>query len=764
MARAARMESLLTDVLLVNAHLRGVLSVRGREEPAASARPTYSQVAVAGVAGVPLQVARAPQTVTPEAKVVFKAREGKVFTAEQVKDKFLRNVSSEVAVRVRAAEAERLKGCAQFGDLGLVASEARKMGPKILVGDTADEFKNRVSGVPKEKGVPKRNVILEVTGKAANFIRKEGQIFIGFQSYKARLFEKPMQCYRCLSYGHGGRTYQAPVFCSKSGKGHLSAACKAEQAECANCKKARFPANHGASSKMCPDYKRTLQNCQRSRAAMAHLSRRMEEENGSRSQGTLVRWLSARCTVRSEEKSIYMRSTWREWLHHVPAGRYCVGWMQMRNRLCGLVREAVQDRGADWREYGIEFAGLFPDIVEGLCAENRVDVMQACICETNDQYLGCHWSKTPGPDGMTPEMLRAARCAGADSVYAVLSKCLEEQGFPLCWKVASLVVRVAMDPGSYRAICLLPVVGKVFERILVQRLMGLVEGKWDDMQYDFTSGRLTEVAWARSPRIVEGSVSRTVLLATMRVLMGELPWWMEARRRQPAFQDKKGLQFGSNNDLDVRIVEDLWDEWQGEWDPSEKGRVTYQFVCDVRMLRDAIPLEFSMTELFLLTGYGSLNRLLYVRGLSESQKCACGADVEKWNHILVDCERYAELRDLESVDVTVDDEGVIDVSRVLTNGEWGLFDLWEWRPHVPELVQQRRTCKSPAGSAFCCEHPTSDAQTGTTGTGGPRRLISRRSRDRFNQNPDIDAVNQIAYQNYTDRIVRRKYESLNVFT
>lgn len=67
------------------------------------------------------------------------------------------------------------------------------------------------------------------------------------------------------------------------------------------------------------------------------------------------------------------------------------------------------------------------------------------------------------------------------------------------------------DPRSYRRICLLPVFGKVLERMLVNRLVGLTEEGMNERQYGFRSGRSTVDALCKMREIVEGSGSKYVL-------------------------------------------------------------------------------------------------------------------------------------------------------------------------------------------------------------------------------------------------------------
>lgn len=65
----------------------------------------------------------------------------------------------------------------------------------------------------------------------------------------------------------------------------------------------------------------------------------------------------------------------------------------------------------------------------------------------------------------------------------------------------------------------------------------------------------------------------------------------------------------------------------------------------------------------VMTGHDSLNAFLYDRNLSESARCACGAESKNWKHILVECCMYEDLRALSGARMHSD--GSVNVERVL---------------------------------------------------------------------------------------------------
>lgn len=69
---------------------------------------------------------------------------------------------------------------------------------------------------------------------------------------------------------------------------------------------------------------------------------------------------------------------------------------------------------------------------------------------------------------------------------------------------------------------------------------------------------------------------------------------------------------------------------------------------------------------FLMTGHGSINAYLYERRLVCTGVCSCGNGYEDWKHVLCECERYSDLRNLRDFGVIVLN-GDVCVSDVLRN-------------------------------------------------------------------------------------------------
>ena len=107
-------------------------------------------------------------------------------------------------------------------------------------------------------------------------------------------------------------------------------------------------------------------------------------------------------------------------------------------------------------------------------------------------------NKAPGPDGIPNVALKAAIQAFPDMFRMVLQRCLDEGHFPDRWKRQKLVLlpkpgKPPGDPSSYRPICLLDTVGKLLEKVILNRLTECTESEYglSERQFGFRKGRST---------------------------------------------------------------------------------------------------------------------------------------------------------------------------------------------------------------------------------------------------------------------------------
>ena len=107
-----------------------------------------------------------------------------------------------------------------------------------------------------------------------------------------------------------------------------------------------------------------------------------------------------------------------------------------------------------------------------------------------------NWSKASGPDCTAVVVLKNCEPELSYILAELFNKCLKESFFLDCWKVSS-VVPVFKNVGerstakNYGPVSLLSVVGKVFERLLKNRIVDHLEkrGLFSDFLYGFRSSR-----------------------------------------------------------------------------------------------------------------------------------------------------------------------------------------------------------------------------------------------------------------------------------
>lgn len=110
-----------------------------------------------------------------------------------------------------------------------------------------------------------------------------------------------------------------------------------------------------------------------------------------------------------------------------------------------------------------------------------------------------HPGKAPGPDGVPNEALKIAVKTQPTFFQEALNRCMTDGVFPKTWKRARLVLlrkgdKPADQPSSYRPLCMLDTTGKLFERILCNRIEEALVNEGTNLannQYGFRKGRST---------------------------------------------------------------------------------------------------------------------------------------------------------------------------------------------------------------------------------------------------------------------------------
>jgi hypothetical protein len=115
---------------------------------------------------------------------------------------------------------------------------------------------------------------------------------------------------------------------------------------------------------------------------------------------------------------------------------------------------------------------LFPDD-EHMTDEITTDEVKSIITHLKN-------SKAPGPDGIRPILLKNLPESALQALTNIYNNCMISLYVPTAWKTAYTIMipkpgKSPNDPKSYRPISLLNITGKIFERILTNRLNLVLE-------------------------------------------------------------------------------------------------------------------------------------------------------------------------------------------------------------------------------------------------------------------------------------------------
>jgi hypothetical protein len=107
-------------------------------------------------------------------------------------------------------------------------------------------------------------------------------------------------------------------------------------------------------------------------------------------------------------------------------------------------------------------------------------------------------TKAPGPDQIRPILLKNLPNSAFQALTDIFNNCMNNLNFPTAWKTAHTVMipkpgKSPNDPKSYRPISLLSITGKIFEKILTNRLQLTLESNnhLPPEQFSFPAQRST---------------------------------------------------------------------------------------------------------------------------------------------------------------------------------------------------------------------------------------------------------------------------------
>jgi len=123
--------------------------------------------------------------------------------------------------------------------------------------------------------------------------------------------------------------------------------------------------------------------------------------------------------------------------------------------------------------------------------------------------------KAPGPDCITPEILKVVKEKYLTAITSVMNKHLLDATFPDTWKISRLVLlekpRKNDEEKSYRPICIMDTLGKVLEKLINVRLQTELErnGTIHANQFGFQKGKSSLDALQSVQEVVENIKTRS---------------------------------------------------------------------------------------------------------------------------------------------------------------------------------------------------------------------------------------------------------------
>ncbi|KAI5730899.1 hypothetical protein M8J77_001764 [Diaphorina citri] len=155
------------------------------------------------------------------------------------------------------------------------------------------------------------------------------------------------------------------------------------------------------------------------------------------------------------------------------------------------------------------------------------ELLNVCIATKN--------KKAPGPDGIVPEITKELILTAPSFCLELYNNLLKKGLFPNTWKKAKLVLiekpkKSADTETSFRPICLLDGLSKVYERLIKKRLEDEIEtnGGLSPQQFGFRSGKSTIDAMLEVKNIANRAKNQNKLcvmtLADVKNAFGSVPW------------------------------------------------------------------------------------------------------------------------------------------------------------------------------------------------------------------------------------------------
>jgi hypothetical protein len=128
--------------------------------------------------------------------------------------------------------------------------------------------------------------------------------------------------------------------------------------------------------------------------------------------------------------------------------------------------------------------------------------IQFSIQEVTDIVEQQNPNKSPGADGLTSDIIKNIHILNPELLTDLYNKCTELSIFPTIWmqSIVKVIPKPSRhdytDPNAYRPISLLPVLSKIYEKLIINRLVYYLRKNHliNEKQFGFTAQTSTETA------------------------------------------------------------------------------------------------------------------------------------------------------------------------------------------------------------------------------------------------------------------------------
>lgn len=162
--------------------------------------------------------------------------------------------------------------------------------------------------------------------------------------------------------------------------------------------------------------------------------------------------------------------------------------------------------------------GLFPDhpVCTWTTRNNNEVIKEFDIDEILKAVLNININKAPGPDYIPPRIVKETVMAFPQTVLGVFNKLIQDTKVPKIWKEAKVVlipkpIKTQGASTTYRPICLLNTFGKLYEKMILNRLLQEIEEKniISERQYGFMPGKSTVQAISKVVSLAKEELTKT---------------------------------------------------------------------------------------------------------------------------------------------------------------------------------------------------------------------------------------------------------------